>query len=177
MIDHSTSSTISRLWQERQIFDRPKNKKNKNERRHRPTSFWFLKSGTHSLMRFHLVFVVFFREGAAGPPCVLMMFFGNPEIVCLCIRWRILSTTFFFHVLKSIENTPKIGKEVKGTKGTSNSRRLLLPIYLFIFPTYIRERKGEDRRDKWEPKVRHRTEKAIHQCEGLNSCLTISGRD
>lgn len=54
---------------------------------------------------------------------------------------------FFFHVLKSIENTPKIGKEVKGTKGTSNSRRLLLPIYLFIFPTYIRER-GKERTEE-----------------------------
>ena len=65
-----------------------------------------------------------------------------------------MSTTFF-HVLKSIENTPKIGKEGrkegrKEVKEPQNSRRLLLPIYLFIylfFPTYIRER-GKERTEE-----------------------------
>jgi len=93
------------------------------DRPKRPSSSSIFRlAQTHSLMSFHLV----------GRP-VLMMFLGARELcVCLCFRWRILSTT---STSKS-ENTPKIGRKFK--KKEKKGKHLL-------FSLHILERRGQKR--------------------------------
>lgn len=119
------------------------------DRPKRPSSSSIFRlPSAHSLMSFHLV----------GRPVLMMFLRARGLCVCLCFRWRILSTT------SKSENTPKIGKKEVEVGKENIGKHLLFSLH-----------KLEERTEETNGKQRLNMGRKGHSSmQGAHSCLTIS---